>query len=146
MRSIPPGIRNNNPGNIRSGQRFLGEVGVDSYGFAVFDKPENGIRAIAVDLLTKMERAVDTVREIITRWAPPKENNTEAYIRAVCVALGVKDDDILSLNHADLLCRFVRAIIVHENGWCPYPDSMIEDGVQDVLVSVFGGQAEKVDA
>ena len=33
-----------------------------------------------------------TIRDIITRWAPPKENNTEAYIRRVTDRIGIGPD------------------------------------------------------
>lgn len=120
------GIRNNNPGNIRPGQGFKGEVGDDGEGYARFDTIENGIRAIAVDLLTKMSNAIDTVREIVTKYAPPTENDTAAYIKSVCAATGFKEDEILNLNHIEQLRKVVRAIIVHENGRCPYSDAVIE--------------------
>lgn len=131
------GIRQNNPGNIRPGQGFRGETGtIDNY--CVFDTAHNGIRAIGIDLLTKMERAVDTVREIVTVYAPPAENDTEAYIRDVCRRTGFKDDDILNLNHLDVLVPFVRAVVFHENGSCPYPPSVIEAACADALKSKLG--------
>ena len=36
-----------------------------------------------------------TIRDIITRWAPPKENNTEAYIRRVTDRIGIGADKVL---------------------------------------------------
>ena len=36
-----------------------------------------------------------TIRAIITRWAPPKENNTEAYIRRVTDRIGIGADTVL---------------------------------------------------
>ena len=36
-----------------------------------------------------------TIRALITRWAPPKENNTEAYIRRVTDRIGIGPDTVL---------------------------------------------------
>lgn len=47
--STPRGIRNNNPGNIdfNSRNNWQGQLGVETGGrFAIFDTPENGIRAL----------------------------------------------------------------------------------------------------
>jgi len=131
------GLRNNNPGNIRPGQHFRGEIGTDG-GYVVFGTAFDGIRAIAVDLLTKMEHAVDTVAEIVTRYAPPAENDTKAYIAAVCHDTGFKCDDILNLNHPEQLQPLVRAIILHECGSCPYTSDLIAKACADALQSAFG--------
>ena len=36
---------------------------------------------------------LDTIRKMITRWAPPKENHTEAYVKAVSDYAGIPADD-----------------------------------------------------
>ena len=36
-----------------------------------------------------------TIRALITRWAPPKENNTEAYIRHVSDYTGISPNKVL---------------------------------------------------
>lgn len=137
---VPRGVRQHNPGNIRPGQGFRGEIGKDG-GFAVFDTDYNGIRAIGIDLLTKMRAAIDTVREIVTRYAPPSENDTDAYIRAVCLTTGFKADDILNLNHTESLYKFVRAIIVHENGGCPYTPELVRRACSSAIMDTFGAAA-----
>lgn len=113
--SDPLGVRNRNPGNIEAGQGFKGEIGSDGR-FAKFDTDFYGIRAIGVDLLTKYFRGLVTVRSIITTWAPPSENNTEAYIQAVCMDMGVRASTWLHLPESDHLEKLVTAIIRHENG------------------------------
>ena len=117
----PKGVRNRNPGNIETGQGFRGEVGSDGR-FAKFDTDFNGIRAIGVDLLTKYYRGLVTVRSIISTWAPPGENNTEAYIHAVCMELGVLASTWLHLPESDVLAKLVTAIIRHENGGTQWYD------------------------
>lgn len=129
----PRGIRNNNPGNIRPGQGFKGECGAQD-GYAIFVTPELGMRAIAVDLLTKFKHGLDTVTKIITRYAPPEDqNDTAAYIRCVAHDVGVRPDDALDLHVPITLALFVRAIIMHENGQCPYALDAITDAVDLAL-------------
>jgi hypothetical protein len=136
----PLGIRNNNPGNIRAvaSIKWLGQIGVDPHGFVIFDMPINGIRALALCLRTYWTRyALRTVASIITRWAPPTENDTQAYIHAVCLAMGVGPTDGLLLE-PDVLEGLTEAIIRHENGirqsaTLPYGQALIARGVSLAL-------------
>jgi len=126
------GIRDNNPGNIRPGEHFKGEVGEEG-GYCIFDTPENGIRAIAVDLLTKYRRGLTTIRSIIAVYAPPSENDTEAYIKAVCADTGCLDYAWIHLTEPAVLGSMVGAIIKHENGSDPYSGEQIAAGVSAAL-------------
>lgn len=144
------GIRNNNPGNIdfnprNKWQGQLGiEEGVPKPRFARFSEPEWGIRAMAKLLLNYRGRdgmpnvgapGIDTVREVINRWAPGHENNTEAYIRAVASAMGVAPDQPLALHDEKDLVPLVFEIIHHENGFNPYDASVVKEGVRRALES-----------
>lgn len=108
------GLRNNNPGNLRQ-NAFLGFVGLDAGGYAVFDTLHHGIRASARQLKLYRDRGVDTIREIITTWAPASENNTAAYIAAVTGAVGIGADTVVS-GHESTQLALLRAIFRHENG------------------------------
>ena len=76
---VARGIRNNNPGNIRKGIKWLGRVepGKDA-SFVEFQSMPYGIRALYVDLINKHKGGLRTVRDIIYRYAPPSENLTDA--------------------------------------------------------------------
>ena len=76
-------IAKNNIFNIRAGQNWLGKTGVRK-GFVEFMNKEYAIRAWLVLMRTYRRRGCKTIRQIVTRYAPPKENNTEAYIDYVC--------------------------------------------------------------
>ena len=87
------GERNNNPLNIRKvpGTHWKGEIlpsiqGGDGGGsFVRFETMEWGIRAALKLLRTYRDKyAATSIKEIITRWAPPTENKTDDYITAVC--------------------------------------------------------------
>ena len=100
------GLRNNNPGNIRLGAfKYKGEKTKSSdSSFRQFESMEWGYRAMFVLLHTYAQRyRCRTLRDYISRYAPPSENNTEAYIRRVARATHLLDNDrldtILHLRH-----------------------------------------------
>ncbi len=97
---LPRGIRNNNPLNIRlskdrwQGQRPPSTSPEGEKSFCVFESMAYGWRA-AFRLLCHTyygKYKLKTIRALITRWAPPKENNTEAYIRRVTDRIGIGPD------------------------------------------------------
>ena len=126
------GERLNNPGNIEKGSilwRGLIQPGVDPR-FCQFDKPEDGIRALARNLYNYQHRdGLTSVREIVNRWAPSIENDTPAYVAHVCSVLNIGEDAPLDLDDSATLQGLTKAIILHEQGRCIYSDA---DLAQDV--------------
>lgn len=115
------GLRNNNPGNIRnSPTRWQGEV-VPSQdkSFKQFQSMAYGYRAM-LKLLQNYRRlnGCKTLRQMINRWAPPIENNTDAYIRAVCQSSGLHSDDEVNVDNKNIMCSIAAAMSRVENG-CP---------------------------
>lgn len=129
---VPRGIRNHNPGNIRHGQQWQGMAAQQTDdAFAQFQSAEFGIRALAKVLLTyQRKHNLRTVHGIISRWAPPNENDTEAYINSVAKAMHVRPDEPVDLKNAALMMPMVRAIISHENGQQPYTADEIFAGIR----------------
>lgn len=130
-------IANNNPGNLRPiahGQLWEGQTGV-SEGFCVFDTQENGLRALAKDLVNQQRlHDLHTVAQIITKYAPPEDDNdTTAYIAAICSALGVAATDPVNLEDAGVLERFVTAVVWHEEGQQPYSVDLIAAASTEAL-------------
>jgi hypothetical protein len=124
------GLRNNNPGNIERTATVWRGMSADQSGdsrFIVFSSPEWGIRAMARVLRNYINRGQDTVREIINTWAPPSENDTGAYVRAVAASIGVDPDARVSDAQMPGL---IAAIIKHENGSQPYPQELIARGIE----------------
>ncbi|WPR86382.1 hypothetical protein [Klebsiella aerogenes] len=131
----PRGVRNNNPGNLEasSSNPWVGQTGSDGR-FAKFETPEHGIRALGRNLISYQRQGIDTVSEIINRWAPPTDNNdTAAYIKSVCAQLGVKADQPLDASNPDTLQALCAAIIKHENGSQPYSNEQLSTGVSAAL-------------
>jgi hypothetical protein len=126
----PRGIRNNNPSNLRWGVDWLGLREAPERtdpDFCQFVDAWAGIRALALNLLAyQRSHGLNTVAEIIHRWAPATENNTHSYIKDVCDYIGHGPDETLdfsALNGFGQLKRLARAIIHHENGPGPKPDA-----------------------
>ena len=87
----PRGMRNNNPLNIRhSASRWQGvRAEQTDTAFVQFVSMAMGYRAAWRTLETyhkrfEAKRMAFTPRNIIYRWAPPEENDSEAYLRTVC--------------------------------------------------------------
>ena len=107
-KSLPRGIRNHNPGNIKLGTAWdgLSDEQNDDV-FCQFKEPVWGLRALVRILLTyRFNYDIKTIEKIIHRWAPPIENDTENYIKYVCAAT-----------------------IRMENGDQPYEDDVIVQGM-----------------
>lgn len=124
------GIRNKNPGNIRHGSskwQGMSAVQTDSE-YIQFDDPVYGIRAMAKLLKNyQLNYGLNTIEQIIGRWAPPSENITEAYIKNVASKVGIDRDQQIQV--VDYLPALVVAIIKHENGMQPYNDAQIAKGI-----------------
>jgi hypothetical protein len=115
----PRGLRNNNPGNIRhSNQAWVGMADKQpDKEFVTFRSIAYGYRALIKTLRTyRILHQCITVKEMITRWAPPTENDTAAYIRAVCQDMQVPESYPVSENDRAALVQLAAAISHHENG------------------------------
>ena len=80
------GLRNFNPGNIRkSNDPWQGLAAAqDDPAFFTFKDASWGIRAMAIIIIGYYDRDnINTITGVITKWAPPSENNTAAYIANV---------------------------------------------------------------
>ena len=95
-----------NPGNIVKGNKWIGEVHCKGR-FECFRAPEYGVRAMAIIIKNyKKKYGLTTVEQIIHRWAPPHENNTQEFIRFVRKRVG--SDYTLE--------QLIDAIIIFEQG------------------------------
>ena len=104
----------NNPRNIEAGIGFDGEIEGEGYGpnkrFAKFKTPQLGIRALKLDLTTKLRRFNGDLAAMINQYAPPSENDTGQYLKVVQQYAGVKD----KYTEADL-DNIVKGFIRMEN-------------------------------
>lgn len=114
----PRGIRNCNPLNIRIGNTWLGErENPDDNEFEQFVNMKYGIRAAFLILRRYIRRyKLNTIRLIISRWAPEKENLTESYIRSVSTQMKLDADAEIRYEDNVTMCKLVDAMIVVECG------------------------------
>ncbi|WP_207766108.1 hypothetical protein [Solimonas fluminis] len=124
--TLPRGLRNKNPGNLRPGSQWQGLASppTDGQNYLVFVSDHYGLRAAALNLKNQqVKHGLRTVRAIITKYAPASDNNnTAAYIAAVAKRLGVGADAQIDMTSPATLERFLRAVVSHENGRGDYYD------------------------
>lgn len=137
--SLPRGIRNNNPGNIRtnggvSQQPFEGAIPIaqntdSNKSFMQFENPWYGIRAAARVIFNYQDKyKLATIRQFITRYAPPSDDNrTDEYIRSVCASLKIADNVFYNLSNFDNLSALVKLIIFHETSYTYKDGAMFYD-------------------
>ncbi len=114
---MPRGLRNNNPLNIRhSADRFRGEIAGTDKSFKTFSSLAYGYRAAFVILGTYLSQGCNTIEKIISRWAPPAENDTESYISQVERYSGVSRHKELTSASGTEYMMIVAAMSFVENG------------------------------
>lgn len=115
---LPRGLRNNNPGNIRrNSDVFQGEINPSrDKEFKQFKNMAYGYRAMYKILSNYYNKyRLNTIRKMISRWAPENENNTNAYIKAVSDYAGIPADDLISFDREQMI-RIVAGMSKVENG------------------------------
>lgn len=136
-KSIPRGIRNNNPLNIihgRSRWQGMAKEQTDRR-FVQFVSMEYGIRAAFKNLqsYSRLPNPCITLRQYITRWCPPIEqgNDTRRYIEFVSKITAVMPNrPLMPPRYAKFTwCRIVSAMIRMECGRT-VPMSVIEKGYE----------------
>jgi hypothetical protein len=123
--STPRGIRNNNPLNIRlSKERWQGQIAPSLSGraggeasFCQFQTMQYGYRAAFKLLKTYMGKyRCHTIRQIIHKWAPPRENDTNAYVKRVAGISKLNPDVIIAFWHKQTMIDLAYAMTIVENG------------------------------
>ena len=129
---IPRGIRNNNPGNIKKNnvewEGLAPEDEQKDNTFFVFSYAKYGIRALCKILITYRSYGLNNIYSIINRYAPPSENDTEAYQNFLSKETGNGVLTNLENTIEDYL-PIVKGIILMENGVQPYSEDEILEGM-----------------
>ena len=109
--------RNNNAGNLRHGSlsRQYGAIGKDRDGFAIFATEEQGHRAKERLLFESDAYRNLTLTQAIAKYAPPNENNTAAYQRAVLSAAGGRN--ILMKDATPAMRQAIMQEMLRQEGW-----------------------------
>lgn len=117
--TTPRGIRLNNPLNIRkSSNQWDGKVIPSSdEEFEEFATIEHGIRAAIKIIRTYvLKHGCRTMNDIIKRWAPPSENNTERYINFVEVHTGINRYKEIDITNEREIAAILQAMTMMEIG------------------------------
>jgi hypothetical protein len=108
--------RNNNPGNIVRGQftQNSGDIGTDGR-FAIFPDEATGMAALLSLLRTNTYQSL-TIKDAIFKYAPPNENNSDAYVMFIQRQTGLDiNRKMSSLSEAEL--NSVAGAIKVQEGW-----------------------------
>ncbi|QJD91807.1 hypothetical protein HH213_17955 [Duganella dendranthematis] len=130
--AAPLGVRNNNPGNLRQ----WGDMPRDAKGYAMFPTPQAGLDAAIKNLRAQQQvHGLSTIEGIISKWAPPSENNTGAYISDVVKRTGFGAKQRLNLDDPATVAPLISSIIKHEGNGAAYSEEMINKAVAAQLGS-----------
>lgn len=121
--ALPRGIRNNNPLNIRKGNNWQGERHPQTDpAFEEFESMTMGLRAgLKIiknyqSVLLPRNRRAYSIRKIVHRWAPPIENQTDAYVQAVAKRTGLHPDEYVPFSDRKKIVAIVEAMCRVECG------------------------------
>jgi hypothetical protein len=103
--SAPAPVRNNNPGAMMPGGKL-----------AQYPDMQTGLKALDDNLASYGKQGVNTLSGVISKWAPPNENNTQAYIKDVSQRLGISPNQKIDLSNPLVRQSLSTAISLHENG------------------------------
>jgi hypothetical protein len=125
---LPLGLRQNNPGNLRWW------AGVERQnGYAKFETMQQGLSAMAQQLVLYGKRGINTLEGIVARYAPAFENNVKAYVKSLEQQTGFSSSQKLDLNDHATLAKVMKAMIGVEQGRQPFTDAEIMAAVNSRL-------------
>jgi len=119
MFKMPRSIRNNNPGNLRTAKWILDnfKISIDDDGFVIFENPLDGLTALLRLLDSNVYKDL-TIEEVINKYAPPFENDTNNYVNYICNPnrSTIRKDFILKNLSALQILELLKNIIIFEGG------------------------------
>ena len=104
-KNVPAPIRNNNPGALMPGGKL-----------AQYKTPEEGLAAIDKNLASYGKKGVSTLADVISKWAPPSENDTNSYISHVAKVTGLDPNQKIDLSNPLIRHQISAGIVQQENG------------------------------
>ena len=107
------GIRNNNPGNIiinNTPWEGLVPLSQNTDGkFQQFKTLEHGLRALMTNARTYiLKYGANTIEKLMSKWAPPHENDTKKYSNFIATQLNISPTQ--TLTKTDLTQKFFITI------------------------------------
>lgn len=141
--------RNNNPGNIRP---------VGGGGFRMFESALHGWTAMKNQLMRYFTgkttgRALQTVRDIVSTWAPAGDNNDpDLYAKQVAGWMGVTPDAVLNLTNPNTMATLMQSMARKEgysnwNSPLAYQAAGSKGGAtlqQQNTYNIYGGNTREI--
>lgn len=95
-------IKNKNPLNVKclgGNKKWKGQIGKDKIGHAIFRTWEDGIRAAAFVLKNyEAKYGINTIEDIVTRFAKAKGGVKDEYIGFLCRRMKLEPDEEFSIR------------------------------------------------
>lgn len=124
------GFRNHNPGNLRDASNTTGR----NQGFSTFSSDNDGLAAMARQLMLYGDRGNNTPGGILHTYAPRTENKTQQYINDVSARTGYDSRQRLDLHNPEVLKTLMAAMIQHEQGSQPYTEEQLKSAIQSAIM------------
>ncbi len=126
-------LRDNNPLNLSYVPGQSGLVGRDGQ-FGRYGTMADGVSAAVNQIMLDRSRGDNTIRKLVTSWAPPGSNDTAAYIRNVSKWTGYAPDQPLNLSNPRVMSAVVSAMARQEGSGRLAPS--------DLASGIIGGYRE----
>ncbi len=139
---VPRGFRNNNPLNLTYVPGQIGVTGSDGR-FGTYATMADGIASDERQMLLNQNRGADTLSKLITKWAPPGENDTAGYIKQVAGETGIDPNAPINMRDPKVAAAVIGAMARHENSGHSLDDASINDGVRAAL-GLAGGPPQQM--
>jgi hypothetical protein len=112
--------------NIRASAAndWLGECTPKGSAWERFCDVPHALRATGKLLLTYQRRGARTPFDLASVYAPPAENDTASYARALAKALGAGIRDAVDLSKPELMAKALAIIALLETGTRVTPDQV----------------------
>ena len=104
-KNVPAPIRNNNPGALMPGGKL-----------AQYKSAEEGLQALDNNLKNYGKKGVSTLADVISKWSPPSENDTNSYIAHVAKVTGLDPNQKIDLSNPLIRHQISAGIVQQENG------------------------------
>lgn len=115
---LRPSVMSTEAANIAADakSRVMSAVTGGPTGFAKFDTPEAGMAAADANLAGYAKHGINTLSDAISRWAPPSENDTAAYIARVAKDTGIDPNAKLNLSDPAVRRQMLTSMAKVEQG------------------------------
>jgi len=116
--TLPLGVRNNNPLNIEWNKRndWDGQLSNSGERFARFKNPAYGFRAAAKVLRSYSRQGFTTLEQMINRFAPSHENDTNLYAKNVSEWTNIGQNQVVNVHDNAELAKVIHAMSRMEVG------------------------------